>query len=75
MKPYDSCLVLLMPLTSPLKISSVVTNDWQKPLSDRDTHILGFLPASIDPFTPLKTKEAPPERKKRQGYLARITAQ
>ncbi len=31
------------------------------------THILGFLPASIDPFTPLKTKEAPPERKRGRG--------
>lgn len=33
------------------------------------THILGFLPASIDPFTPLKTKEAPPERKKEAGVF------
>jgi len=37
----------------------------KKTPSDRDTHILGFLPASIDPFTPRKTKEAPPDRKKR----------
>lgn len=30
------------------------------------THILGFLPASIDPF---KTKEAPPDRKKEAGVF------
>jgi len=74
MEPYDSCLVLLMPLTSPLKISSVVTNYWQKKKNSlrqrhTHTHILGFLPASIDPFTPRKTKEAPPDRKKEAGVF------
>ncbi|KAI7814700.1 hypothetical protein IRJ41_023631, partial [Triplophysa rosa] len=50
-----------------------ITEDCQKPLplslplSQTETHtrIPGFLPASIDPFTPLKTKDSPPERNER----------
>lgn len=71
MEPYDSCLVLLMPLTSALKISSVVTNDLEN-LSQTETHTYThpWFPAGLyRPIHSPQDKRSPSREKKEVGVF------
>lgn len=68
MKPYDSCLVLLMPLTSPLKISVLLLQTFGKNLSQTETHTYThpWFPAGLyRPIHSPQDKRSPSREKKR----------
>lgn len=70
MKPYDSCLVLLMPLTSPLKISVLLLQTFGKNLSQTETHTYThpWFPAGLyRPIHSPQDKRSPSREKKKEA--------